>query len=226
MRQAIGWSQPSLMPHDNRSRRHSFLLPSTTNSITDAVQSWTMEDIHEPTPNQSSIDAEASAISLCSSESRPDAAYQSSERGSHRSSECFTTTRTLPNTLRPNNYFSTNIQSSRARRSSVFTWPFEITCCFFSILCLWAIVQTLLFCNRKPSPAFPFGVTINSIVALLSSLCSLACTFVVSEGVSQMKWNHFARDKARPLSHLQAFDDASRGIWGSAKLLFVPGSRR
>jgi len=215
----------------------SSLLVSGKTSI-DAVESWIMEDLQEPTPNQSSFDLEASGISSYSSESPPNTACQSSERVlgidqvdnlecvSTKTCKPFTITGALPNSSQTDASSEGSTRSSPSRKSSLFAWPSEIICCLFSILCLYAIVEVLLVYNREPSPVFPFGVTINSIVALLSSACSLACTFVVSEGVSQMKWNHYARDKARPLSHLQAFDNASRGIWGSAKLLFVPGTRR
>ncbi|KAL3480649.1 hypothetical protein BJX99DRAFT_254322 [Aspergillus californicus] len=39
-------------------------------------------------------------------------------------------------------------------------------------------------------------------------------------GLSQLKWVWFAQQK-RPLSDLRAFDNASRGIYGSAELLLV-----
>jgi len=41
----------------------------------------------------------------------------------------------------------------------------------------------------------------------------------VAAGISQQKWNWFSR-RARVVKDLQVFDDASRGPWGSIKLVF------
>lgn len=114
----------------------------------------------------------------------------------------------------------------RKRKSTLGGWILEILCCITSAACLLSIVEVLLVYNHKPPPAFPLGVTLNSLAALLSSIASMTCTFVVAEGVSQMKWNHYARGKSRPLSDFQAFDNASRGVWGGFKLLFVVDSVR
>ncbi|KAK3312617.1 hypothetical protein B0H66DRAFT_377711 [Apodospora peruviana] len=41
---------------------------------------------------------------------------------------------------------------------------------------------------------------------------------VVASCISQLKWRHM-QQQHRPLHHLQIFDDASRGPWGSTVML-------
>ncbi|KAK4211860.1 hypothetical protein QBC37DRAFT_319312 [Rhypophila decipiens] len=112
----------------------------------------------------------------------------------------------------------------RRRKGVLRGWYPEMICCGISAICLYAIVEILLVYDENSFPVYPLGGTLNSLVALLSSICSMSCTFIVAEGVSQMKWNHYARDN--PLADLQAFDNASRGIFGAAKLIFIVPSLR
>ncbi|KAM0421049.1 hypothetical protein ACHAPT_011120 [Fusarium lateritium] len=66
-------------------------------------------------------------------------------------------------------------------------------------------------------PEWPLGLTINTAIALLSTMSRTAFVMPVSESVSQLKWLWY--QKERPLADFQTFDDASRGPWGSLKLL-------
>ncbi|KAK8085882.1 hypothetical protein PG997_007153 [Apiospora hydei] len=63
------------------------------------------------------------------------------------------------------------------------------------------------------------GITINSLVALLTSLSRLAFMVPLVQGMSQLKWVWFS-SKPRPLSDFQLYDEASRGPWGGVKILF------
>lgn len=93
-------------------------------------------------------------------------------------------------------------------------WVPEYLWCAASIALLVALVVILTQYNNKPMPQWNLGITLNTVVALLATACR-ACTVIpVSEGVSQLKWNWFAK-KERRIKDLHTFDQASRGPWGS-----------
>ncbi|KAM7213703.1 Protein of unknown function (DUF3176) domain containing protein [Rhypophila decipiens] len=137
---------------------------------------------------------------------------------------CSAETGILRISLRDDPIFDAAHPPFHRRKGVLRGWYPEMICCGISAICLYAIVEVLLVYDENSFPVYPLGITLNSLVALLSSICSMSCTFIVAEGVSQMKWNHFARDK--PLADLQAFDSASRGIFGAAKLIFIVPSLR
>lgn len=112
----------------------------------------------------------------------------------------------------------------RIRRFTVFAgravnewWP-EIFCCLLSIACLAALTHFLEVYDGQRLPDWPSGITVNTIVALLSTVARTAFTVPVAEGLSQCKWNWF-KQKPRPIQDFDLFDQASRGPWGSLNLL-------
>lgn len=104
-------------------------------------------------------------------------------------------------------------------------WAPELFWCIVSIGCLVAIVATLNAIDQKPQPKLPLNVPITAVIAFLATFCRMTLTFPVIDGVSQLKWNWYAEGKARPLANLETFDTASRGAWGSMKLLWIAGRR-
>jgi len=80
------------------------------------------------------------------------------------------------------------------------------------------IVGVLLVFDDQPLPRLPLQVTLNTFVALFSTMSKAAFMLPIAEAISQCKWNWFRTD--RPLSDFETFDEASRGFWGSLALLF------
>ncbi|KAH8707177.1 hypothetical protein GQ44DRAFT_663053, partial [Phaeosphaeriaceae sp. PMI808] len=68
--------------------------------------------------------------------------------------------------------------------------------------------------NNRPLHHWRLPIQINSLIAVFSTFSKSALMLVLAEGLSQLKWAHFERRYER-LSHLQVFDDASRGPWGA-----------
>ncbi|KAG5661338.1 hypothetical protein KAF25_005460 [Fusarium avenaceum] len=93
-------------------------------------------------------------------------------------------------------------------------WP-EITWCVFAIGLLAALIGLLKAFDGQPAPEW---VSLNTVVAAISTICRAAMVVPVSEGLSQLKWNAFVRSQ-RPLNDLKTFDQASRGPFGSLLLL-------
>lgn len=89
-----------------------------------------------------------------------------------------------------------------------------------SILLLVSIVIVLLFRDEKPLPDWPLGLTVNTVVALLATGCRATQVVPISEGIAQLKWNWLAKGQ-KPLMDLEVFNQASRGPWGSIRMVFT-----
>ncbi|KLO85054.1 Uncharacterized protein LW93_6006 [Fusarium fujikuroi] len=103
------------------------------------------------------------------------------------------------------------------RRNHIFrSWWQEIAWCVFAAGLLVLLVVLLKTHDKKPAPEW--FVSLNAVVAAISTICRASMVIPVSEGLSQLKWNAFARSQ-RPLDDLKTFDQASRGPFGSLLLL-------
>ncbi|KAJ2989708.1 hypothetical protein NUW58_g3331 [Xylaria curta] len=126
----------------------------------------------------------------------------------------------------------------RVRRAWNYGWAAEIVCCIMAIASLIAIVITLQLREGKPPPLWPFGITINALVAVFVVLMKAGLAVPLSEGlnpniaryivsaltvdigISQLKWQWFEKQPRR-LTDMDDFDTASRGVWGSFLFLFT-----
>ncbi|KAH7203105.1 uncharacterized protein BKA55DRAFT_723127 [Fusarium redolens] len=94
-------------------------------------------------------------------------------------------------------------------------WP-ETAWYVFSTALIVALAALLKAYDQKPAPEWV--MSLNTVVAAVSTTCRASIVIPVSEGFSQLKWNAFARSQ-RPLNDLQTFDQASRRPFGSLVLL-------
>ncbi|RBR15918.1 uncharacterized protein FIESC28_07120 [Fusarium coffeatum] len=71
----------------------------------------------------------------------------------------------------------------------------------------------------KRADSWPFPISINAAIAILSTACTAAMMYNVSAFIGQLKWSYL---KARPrqLDSVQVFDGASRGPYGAIVFLF------
>jgi hypothetical protein len=72
-------------------------------------------------------------------------------------------------------------------------------------------------------PQWPSGISLNTVVAVFSAIMKAALIMPVAEGISQLKFLWFRRN--RPLADLEDFDNASRGPWGSFCFMIQPKSQ-
>lgn len=103
------------------------------------------------------------------------------------------------------------------------SWLVEIVCTAFGIMLIVALCLVLNSYDGKPQPHFGSAlgsaVTLNTIVAIISTFAKAALMLPVAECISQLKWAHFEKGYHR-LSDMNTFDHASRGIWGSLVLVW------
>lgn len=100
-------------------------------------------------------------------------------------------------------------------------WVWEIAAAVFSLTCVVAIIVVLRTHQEKSLASwhFVYDITLNTLVALLSTLSRTALIVPVASCISQLKWIHLV-SSPHPLRELQIFDDASRGPWGSLELIW------
>ena len=97
-------------------------------------------------------------------------------------------------------------------------WTLEILSWFSAASALSMIVLSLGLLHDKPLPQWPSGITVNSLVSVLSQIGQWGLMGSVAKALGQLKWLWFTRPK-KPLMDFVVFDEASKGPWGSLLLL-------
>ncbi|KAL5358280.1 hypothetical protein BJX96DRAFT_163644 [Aspergillus floccosus] len=88
---------------------------------------------------------------------------------------------------------------------------------FASLASFIGIVVVLCYYNGRPMPDWPYGVTLNAVLSILSTVMKATMALCVSECLGQLKWSWF-QDGHR-LSDLTLIDSASRGVAGAVYFL-------
>lgn len=100
--------------------------------------------------------------------------------------------------------------------SDWFVW--EILAAILSAATLIALVVVLAKFDGMPQPTWEH-VSLNTVISWLSTVSKTCIIFAVSEALGQLKWVWFAQ-RTQPMVNLRTFDAASRGIYGSAELIW------
>ncbi|KAJ5666329.1 uncharacterized protein N7477_008777 [Penicillium maclennaniae] len=110
----------------------------------------------------------------------------------------------------------------RPLSSAEQVWTLGILACLTSIVFLVAIVAVLFNFDGKPMPDWPHGITLNTLVSVLSTVMKATMAFVLTESLAQLKWSWFRG--GNKLSDLALLDAASRGAMGALIVLtrFLP----
>ncbi|KAF2100126.1 hypothetical protein NA57DRAFT_56054 [Rhizodiscina lignyota] len=113
-------------------------------------------------------------------------------------------------------------------------WLWEIVGVVGSAAALAGIIGILAALNGKPLPTWSqphqycgnvkgkdycghVTVSVNSVIAWLSTIGKLCVLIPISRSLGQLKWIYFTQDE-RSLADLDKFDSAARGLTGSLKL--------
>ncbi|KAL4899348.1 hypothetical protein BDW74DRAFT_189438 [Aspergillus multicolor] len=98
------------------------------------------------------------------------------------------------------------------------SWTLEILGCLLSVVFLAAIIGVLYYYDGRPMPEWPYGITLNALVSVFSTVMKASMAFILTESLAQLKWSWF-RD-GNKLSDLALLDAASRGVIGAFVVLF------
>ncbi|RYO90226.1 hypothetical protein DL766_009935 [Monosporascus sp. MC13-8B] len=108
--------------------------------------------------------------------------------------------------------------SPSSSRGGGGSWTLEIVTIAIALGAVGSILGVLARFNGQALPEWPYYITLNALIALLATVTTAAMGISLDNGLSQLKWIRFKESRA-PLTDMEAFDDASRGIWGAARLL-------
>jgi hypothetical protein len=67
-------------------------------------------------------------------------------------------------------------------------WLVEILCWCASLVSLAAIIVILIFCNGRPIPVWPLGLTLSGLISFLSGIAKSALLLPTAESIGQLKW--------------------------------------
>ncbi|KAI1760649.1 hypothetical protein GGR53DRAFT_74397 [Hypoxylon sp. FL1150] len=114
----------------------------------------------------------------------------------------------------------TKLSSKSFRRAlfSTWWWWWEIGATILCIICIGLVIGVLQMTEDKPIELWPYAILPNSLISVLTTVAKAAMLIPIASCLSQAKWYHFQR-QPHALDHLQLYDDASRGPWGSFLLL-------
>lgn len=112
-------------------------------------------------------------------------------------------------------------QPKRSKRLLFRDWYWEFAAATFSLACVVTVIVILRFYQGKSLSTWHFfhDITLNTVVALLSTLSRTALIVPVASCISQLKWIHLV-SSPRSLHEFQVLDEASRGPWGSMTLIW------
>lgn len=105
-------------------------------------------------------------------------------------------------------------------RLNLDSWAWELTAAGLCLCILSTIAGILLAYNDRPVPLLPDTLTINSIISFLASLAKANLMVVLAAAIRQEKWLWFVK-KPRPLDTVDSFEEASRGPYGSLRLILA-----
>ncbi|KAJ5666819.1 hypothetical protein N7462_011228 [Penicillium macrosclerotiorum] len=98
------------------------------------------------------------------------------------------------------------------------SWTLEILSCLTSIAFFVAIIVVLSHFDGRPMPDWPYGITLNALVSVFSTVMKATMAFILTESLAQLKWSWFRG--GNKLSDLALLDAASRGAAGAFVVLF------
>jgi hypothetical protein len=116
---------------------------------------------------------------------------------------------------------------------NTWSWIWQVSSLLISMAGLMAIVVVLVSIVRHPrladwtvspsskiSPVISSNVSPNTLIAIFAAISKAALLVAVADCIGQLKWIRF-EEKPHLLRELEVYDEASRGPWGSLKLLFT-----
>lgn len=99
-------------------------------------------------------------------------------------------------------------------------WWWEVGAMILSLISTALLIPVLLKVDNLAVEEWPCAILPNTLLSILTNVTKTAMMVPIAACISQMKWDHF-QYRANPLDHLQLYDDASRGPWGSFILLIT-----
>lgn len=100
---------------------------------------------------------------------------------------------------------------------SIWVWSLECAGLFVSLACQVGLIVILTRMSDHPLKDWQASISLNAMVAVLSTISRMTLLAPVASCIGQLKWG-FMRQPRR-LKDFEIFDNASRGPYGSLMLL-------
>ncbi|KAF2789534.1 hypothetical protein K505DRAFT_222769, partial [Melanomma pulvis-pyrius CBS 109.77] len=97
-------------------------------------------------------------------------------------------------------------------------WLWEVAACWLALASHVTMIALLIVYHDAKVSAWTAPWTFNSNIAFFITIIKGASLSPVASSLGQLKWRRFWGYK--PLVDMEVFDDASRGVYGSVRLLF------
>ena len=104
------------------------------------------------------------------------------------------------------------------RRHVFRYWVWEVGGMILALGLMGTIIGLLVYHDGKELSSGILGLNLTTIIAFLSTMLRALMVTVVGELLSQIKWGWFL-NRSQPMSDLQDFDSASRGMYGAFQLI-------
>lgn len=98
------------------------------------------------------------------------------------------------------------------------SWTWEVVALLLAVGAVASIIALLARYHGKPLPSWPYEITLNALIAVLTTIANAAMAFPLSSGLGQLKWERMKKGYA-PLADMEVLDEASRGAWGAVNML-------
>ena len=118
----------------------------------------------------------------------------------------------------------TSAQPSISRQSfpdRIFTktWALELLCWFLALISLLVIIIVVGVFNGQPLQNWHSGLTLNTLINVVSQIAQTAVFVPIASSISQLKWIWFGKGEKRAIGDIEPFDKASRGPIDSLRLI-------
>ncbi|MCJ1252085.1 hypothetical protein MMC30_009323 [Trapelia coarctata] len=100
------------------------------------------------------------------------------------------------------------------------TWILEYASLALAIAALASIGIVLFVYRERNQSDWKFSISLNTVLSVLATIMKGTMMLPVGSCLGQLKWAWYYREK-RALQNFQVFDEASRGPWGSTRLLYL-----
>ncbi|KAL9041872.1 MAG: hypothetical protein Q9214_003960 [Letrouitia sp. 1 TL-2023] len=120
------------------------------------------------------------------------------------------------------NYDSAAVKPSVGRQPLIArlfddTWAQELLCWLLALISLLVIIIVVAIFNGQPLQKWHSGLTLNTLINVVSQIAQTAVIVPVAASISQLKWIWFHKKKA--IGDMKPFDEASRGPISSIMLI-------
>jgi hypothetical protein len=98
---------------------------------------------------------------------------------------------------------------------------FEIAALVLAFASFIALKLVLQQWDKRPQQQWSYNhLTLNGLVAILSTVTRASLLVPVAGAISQAKWTWFSAPRGQTLESFEVIDQSSRGAWGSLRLLW------